>query len=98
MLREFYLDGNGVMLNLKYNSVIQPDIIYKYGRRVYILNSGHYQLIFHIDILDKMSIHIKQKSIPYPFDEKYRVVDVIISKNLLVFRKPEKIVKVNNLN
>jgi hypothetical protein len=94
-IREFYLDVPGILLSFKYNNIVEPDIQYRYGRKVYLLTPGHYQLIFHKDYLDKMSIHIRQKCVNYSFEPNYKAVDIIITKNLMAFRKPEYMIKIN---
>jgi hypothetical protein len=96
MLREFYLDIQGIIINLKYNNKIEPDIVYKYGRKVYLLSPGHYQLIFELSGLEKMSKHAKEKCIPY-INPKYRVVDIVITDKFFAYRRPEKIIKIEAL-
>jgi predicted MPP superfamily phosphohydrolase len=97
--REFYLDVWGILLNRKYNNIVSPDISYKYGRKIYLLSAGHYQLIFQTQDIDKMSRHIKEKCVNYPYDKsgKYRAVDIIVSSRFMIFRKPETVVKIETL-
>jgi len=92
MLREFFLDGEGILVSYK-GYVIKPYKQYRNGRKIYLLRPGRYQLHFEDDIknMSREAISNAIKS------NNFNVVDVVITRHLIVYQVPSRIINISLL-